>query len=103
MGKSLRRSWCGLGDGSVSIDYSCANYDIDYLQDKRKRGDKETLAFRTLSLKRTILAISRAFTALPTSICASSPGNDFIARLGETEAVIQTDVEICAACARLAR
>ena len=87
----------------MSVDESCANYDIDGGQDRRERGNKEKLRFCTLSLKRTVLTRPRAFTALPTSIYASASGNDFIARLGETEAVIQTDVEICAACARLAR
>ena len=87
----------------MSVDKSCTNYEIERGRDKRERGNKETLALRTLSLKLTVLTISRALTALPTSICASASGNDFIARLGETEAVIQTDVEIWAACARLAR
>ena len=87
----------------MSVDESCANYNIDGEQDKRERGNKEAPPFRTLSSKHTVLTIPRAFTALPTSICACASGNDFIARLGETEAVIQTDVEIRAACARLAR
>lgn len=49
-----------------------------------------------------ILTISWAITALPALIGAGASGNYFIARLGETKAIVQTDVEVWAASARLA-
>lgn len=98
--KSRRRRWCGLRDESVSVAESCGDYDIHGGQYKRVRKDKGSLAFRILSLKLTILTVSRTIRALPSWICTTAPGNDFSDRR-ETEAIVQTDVHICAACTRL--
>ena len=86
----------------MSVDWSYANYEIDGEQNKRERGGQGVARLSDTRLKHTILTISWAITALPALIGAGASANYFIARLGETKAIVQTDVEVCAACARLA-